>query len=115
MTIVPVLGGAAAALLLAGGLNCYPRRPRCSRTWTSRTPGRSLSPTARGIGATVAWNESVDELVKTRGREDLVYFAANVQDTSVFTNLATGKTYTNVYNFTDATRTSWTTATGRSP
>jgi hypothetical protein len=41
------------------------------------------------------------ELLRTKGRAGLVYFAANVHGTTWYTNLATGKAYTNVYSFTD--------------
>jgi hypothetical protein len=54
-----------------------------------------------GIDAEVSWDDSVHELVKTRGPDGLLYFSANVQGTTTYTNLDTGKTYTNVYNVTD--------------
>ena len=54
-----------------------------------------------GIDAEVSWNDTVHELVKSRGRDGLVYFSANVQGTTVYTNLDTGKTYSNTYNITD--------------
>jgi hypothetical protein len=54
-----------------------------------------------GIDATVSWNDRVHELIRSQGRDRLVYFKVNVHGTTVFTNLDTGGTYTNTYNFTD--------------
>jgi hypothetical protein len=54
-----------------------------------------------GIDAEVSWNDRVHEIIRTRGKDGLVYFKANVHGTQVFTNLDTGGTYTNTYNFTD--------------
>ena len=101
MTIRSVLGGAAAALLLAGGLAVAPASAAVLSQLHFQNSGSEPFTDCDGIDATVAWDDSVHELVKTRGREGLVYFAANVHGTTGFTNLATGKTYTNVYNFTD--------------
>jgi hypothetical protein len=38
-------------------------------------------------------------LVKTQGPDGLVYFLESVHGTTSFTNLATGKSFTNVFNF----------------
>jgi hypothetical protein len=54
-----------------------------------------------GINAEVSWNDRVHELIRTQGPHGLVYFKVNVHGTTVFTNLDTGGTYTNTYNFTD--------------
>ena len=54
-----------------------------------------------GINAEVSWNDSVHEMIRTHGPDGLVYFKANVHGTTVITNLDTGGTYTNTYNFTD--------------
>jgi hypothetical protein len=54
-----------------------------------------------GIDAEVSWNDRVHEIIRARGNDGLVYFKANVHSTTVFTNLDTGGTYTNVENFTD--------------
>jgi hypothetical protein len=53
------------------------------------------------INAEVSWNDRVHEMIRSHGPDGLVYFKANVHGTTVFTNLDTGGTYTNVYNFTD--------------
>lgn len=53
-----------------------------------------------GIDAVVSWDDEGHELIKTKG-DGLVYFKANVRGTTSFTNLATGKSYTNTYRFTD--------------
>jgi hypothetical protein len=54
-----------------------------------------------GIDAEISWKDRVHELIRSQGRDGLVYFKANVHGTTVFTNLDTGGTYTNTYNFTD--------------
>jgi hypothetical protein len=54
-----------------------------------------------GITAEVSWKDRVHELIRTKGKDGLVYFKANVHGTTVFTNLDTGGTYTNTYNFVD--------------
>jgi hypothetical protein len=54
-----------------------------------------------GIDAEVSWEDRVHELIRSHGPDGLVYFKANVHGTTVVTNLDTGGTYTNVYNFTD--------------
>ena len=66
-----------------------------------------------GIDATVSWDESIHQLVKTARRDQLVYFSANVQGTTVFTNDATGKTYTKSTASPTAIRRSSTTVTAR--
>jgi hypothetical protein len=53
------------------------------------------------INAEISWNDRVHELIRSHGPDGLVYFKANVHGTTVFTNLDTGGTYTNTYNFTD--------------
>jgi hypothetical protein len=53
------------------------------------------------INAEVSWNDHVNELVRTRGHDGLVYFKANVHGSNVFTNLDNGGTYSSVYTFTD--------------
>jgi hypothetical protein len=40
-------------------------------------------------------------LVKTQGRDGLVYFLESLHGTVSFTNLATGKSFTNVFNIVD--------------
>jgi hypothetical protein len=54
-----------------------------------------------GIDATVAWDDDIHLLVKTKRPGQLVYFGVNVHGTSVFTNNDTGKSYTNVYTVRD--------------
>jgi hypothetical protein len=54
-----------------------------------------------GIDAEVSWRDRVHEVIRTHGQDGLVYFSANVHGKTVFTNLDTGGTYTNVYNFLD--------------
>lgn len=54
-----------------------------------------------GIDAEISWEDRVHEVIRTRGRDGLVYFSANVHGTTVVTNLDTGGTYTNTYNVTD--------------
>jgi hypothetical protein len=54
-----------------------------------------------GIKAKVSWSNRVHELIKTRGPDGLVYFSVNVRGRSVYTNLETGGTYTNVYIVND--------------
>jgi hypothetical protein len=54
-----------------------------------------------GIDAEVSWKDRVHELIRTKGKDGLVYFKVNVHGKTVFTNLDTGGTYTSVYNFPD--------------
>jgi hypothetical protein len=55
-----------------------------------------------GINAEVSWNDRVHEVLRTRPHSgDLVYFSVNVRGTSVYTNLDTGGTFTNVYRIND--------------
>jgi hypothetical protein len=54
-----------------------------------------------GIDATVAWEDDVHVLIKTKRSGGLAYFGVNVHGTTAFTNDDTGKSYTNVYNFRD--------------
>lgn len=54
-----------------------------------------------GIDAEVSWSDRVHEVIRTRGDEGLVHFSAGVHGTTVVTNLDTGGTYTNTYNFLD--------------
>ncbi len=76
-------------------------RPRWCPTCTSRTPGQSPSPSAKASTRKSRGTTRVHEIVKTRGPDGLVYFSANVKGTTTYTNLDTGKTYTNVYRFTE--------------
>ena len=101
MTIRSMLGGAAATFLVAGGLAAAPASAEVVWHQHFHDSGSEPFTACTGIDATVSWDESIHELIKTARRDQLVYFSANVQGTSVFTNDATGKTYTNVYSFTD--------------
>jgi hypothetical protein len=101
MTIRSRLVGTTAALLLAGGLAAAPASAAVLENLRFQDSGSEPFPFCSGINATTSWDDRVHVLVKTAGRERLVYFAANVHGTRAFTNLATGKSYTNVYNFTD--------------
>jgi len=93
--------GATAALVLAGGLATAPASAAVQENLHFQDSGSEPFPLCSGINATTSWDDTVHMLVKTAGGERLVYFAANVHGTRTFTNLATGKAYTNVYNFTD--------------
>jgi hypothetical protein len=53
------------------------------------------------INAEVSWNDRVHELIRSKGKDGLVYFKVNVHGTTVFTNLDTGGTYSQTYNFVD--------------
>jgi hypothetical protein len=101
MTIRSVMGGAAATILLAGGLATGPASAEVVYHQHFRDSGSEPFTFCDGLDATVSWDDSVHELVKTARRDQLVYFSANVQGTTVFTNDVTGKRYTNVYSFTD--------------
>jgi len=54
-----------------------------------------------GINAEISWTDRVHELIRTKGKDGLVYFKVNVHGTTAVTNLNTGGSYTNVYNFND--------------
>lgn len=104
MSTLSRLVGATTATVLAGGLVAAPAAPVSAAVLSHlhfEDSGSEPFTDCAGINAVVSWDDSVHEKVKTRGPNGLVYFSANVQGTRTFTNLATGKTYTNVYNFTD--------------
>jgi hypothetical protein len=93
--------GAAATVLLASGLATAPASAAVIHNQHFHDSGSEPFTFCDGIDATVSWDDSVHELVKTVRSDQLVYFSANVQGTAVYTNNATEKTYTNVYTFTD--------------
>jgi len=95
------LVGAAAATVLAGVMAAAPASAAVQSNLHFEDSDSEPFTFCEGIDAEVSWDDSVHEIVKTRGRDGLVYFAANVHGTSTYTNLDTGKAYTNVYNFTD--------------
>lgn len=101
MTVRSRLVGATAALVLAGGLVAAPASSAVLENLHLQDSGSEPFLLCSGINATYSWDDSGHVLFKTAGRERLVYFAANVHGTEVFTNLATGKTYTSVYNVTN--------------
>jgi hypothetical protein len=101
MSTLSKLVGAAAAIVLAGVVAAAPASAAVLSNLHFEDSGSEPFTDCVGIDAEVSWDDRVHEVAKTRGRDGLVYFAANVHGTSTFTNLDTGKTYTNVYNFTD--------------
>ena len=101
MSTLSRLVGAVAAAVLAGGVAAPSASAAVVSNLHFEDSGSEPFTFCEGIDAEVSWDDSVHEIVKTRGRNALVYFSANVKGTTTFTNLDTGKTYTNVYNFTD--------------
>ena len=95
------LVGATAATVLVGTVAASSASAAVQSNLHFEDSGSEPFTFCEGIDATVSWDDHVHELIKTRGQEGLVYFSANVQGTTTFTNLDTGKTYTNVYNITD--------------
>ena len=94
------LVGATVATVLVGGVAASASAAVLSNLHFEDSGSEPFT-FCEGIDAEVSWNDSVHELVKSRGRDGLVYFSANVQGTTVYTNLDTGKTYSNTYNITD--------------
>lgn len=101
MSTLSRLVGVTVATVLAGVGAAAPASAAVLENLHFEDSGSEPFTFCEGIHAVVSWDDSVHEIVKTRGRDGLVYFAANVHGTSTFTNLDTGLTYTNVYNFTD--------------
>lgn len=100
MSTLSRLVGATAATVLVVGVASSASAAVLSHLHFENS-GSEPFPFCEGIDAEVSWNDTVHELVKSRGRDGLVYFSANVQGTTVYTNLDTGKTYSNTYNITD--------------
>ena len=94
-------GGCNRATVLVGGVTPVSASAAVLSNLHFEDSGSEPFTFCEGIDAEVSWDDSVHELVKTRGGDGLVYFSANVRGTTTYTNLDTGKTYTNVYNFTD--------------
>jgi hypothetical protein len=101
MSTLSKLVGAAAAMVLASVVAAPPASAAVLVNLHFEDSGSEPFTFCEGMNVEESWDESVHEIGKTRGRDGLVYFAANVHGTRTFTNLDTGKTYTNVYNFTD--------------
>jgi hypothetical protein len=101
MSTLSKLVGATAATVLAGVAAAAPASAAVLENLHFEDSGSEPFTFCEGIDAEVSWDDSVHEIAKTRGRDGLVYFAANVHGTRTYTNLDTQKTYTNVYNFTD--------------
>lgn len=101
MNTLSRLVGAATATLLVGGVTATPASAAVQLNLHFESSGSEPFTFCDGLDAEISWHDSVHELIKTRGGDRLVYFSANVRGTSTFTNLETGKTYTNVYQFTD--------------
>jgi hypothetical protein len=101
MSTLSRLVGAIAATVLIGGLTAVSASAAVLSKLHFESSGSEPFTFCEGIDAEVSWHDNVHELVKTRGRDGLVYFSANVRGTTTYTNLDTGKTYTNVYHFTD--------------
>lgn len=101
MSTLSRLVGAIAATVLVGGLSAVPASAAVVSHLHFEDSGSEPFTFCEGIDAVVSWDDTVHELIKTRGRDGLVYFSANVRGTTTFTNLDTGKTYTNVYRFLD--------------
>ena len=101
MNILLRLVGASAAAVLVGGMAAGSASAAVVSNLHFEDSGSEPFTFCEGIHAEVSWQDSVHELIKTRGGDQLVYFSANVRGTTTFTNLDTGKTYTNVHQFTD--------------
>src|SRR5687767_10628627 len=101
MSTLSRLVGAAAATVLAGVVAAAPASAAVLVNLHFEDSGSQPFTFCEGMDVVESWDESVHEIARTRGRDGLVYFSANVHGTRTFTNLDTGKTYTNVYNFTD--------------
>ena len=95
------LAGAITATLLVGGATVGSASGAVLSNLHFDSSGSEPFTFCDGLNAEVSWHDSVHELIKTRGRDRLVYFSANVRGTTTFANLDTGKTYTNAYQFTD--------------
>src|SRR5688500_20195155 len=95
------LMGATTATLLAGVVAAAPASAAVLSNLHFEDSGSEPLTFCEGLDVEVSWDDTVHEIIKTRGRDGLVYFAANVHDTTRYTNLDTAKTSTNVYNITD--------------
>ena len=94
-------GGSSRATVLMGGVAPAAASAAVLSNLHFEDSGSEPFTFCEGIDAEVSWDDTVHEIVKTRGRDGLVYFSANVHGITTYTNLDTGKTDTNVYNFTD--------------
>lgn len=101
MSTLSRLVGVTAATVLAAGVAAAPASAAVVSHLHFEDSGSEPFPFCEGIDAQVSWDDRVHEIVKTRGPDGLVYFSANVKGTTTYTNLDTGKTYTNVYRFTE--------------
>jgi hypothetical protein len=101
MSTLGKLVGATAATILAGVGAAAPSSAAVQSNLHFEDSGSEPFTFCEGLDVTVSWDDTVHEIVKTRGSDGLVYFSANVHGTTTFTNLDTQKTYTNVYSFTD--------------
>lgn len=101
MSTLSTLMGATTATVLAGVVTAGSASAAVLENLHFEDSGSEPFTFCKGLNIEVSWDDQVHEMVRTRGREGLVYFAANVHGTTTYTNLDTKKTYTNVYNFSD--------------
>ena len=98
-TIISTLAAAAAAALLGGSF--VPASAALIDNAHFVDSGSESFDDCPGIDATISWRDRVHEQVRTNGPNGLVRFSANVRGRTVLTNLDTGGTYTNTYQFKD--------------
>ncbi|MCW2767141.1 MAG: hypothetical protein JWO11_3100 [Nocardioides sp.] len=101
MTLMSKLVGTIAATVLLCGTAISGASAAVVENLHFQDSGSEPFTFCEGIDAVRSWDDQGHELMKTKGNGGLVYFKANVRGTTSFTNLATGKAYTNVYRITD--------------
>ena len=100
MVIMPRLVGVTAVVALLGGLAGAPASAAVIENSHFAESG-TFDVGCPGINGEGRFVEDVHLLLRTTGRDGLVYFAVNVRGSTTYTNLDTGKTFTSLYTFTD--------------
>ena len=101
MNVIAKLVAVATGSVLVAVVSAVPASARVLEHDHFNDSGSEPFTECAGIDATVAWDEDVHLLVRTKRSGGLVYFGVNVHGTRVFTNNDTEKTYTNVYRVHD--------------
>ncbi len=101
MSIIAKLVGVVAASVLVAGLTAAPASARILEHLHFNDTGSEPLTFCTNVDAVLSWDDDVHLLIKTKRGGQLAYFGVNVHGTATFTNLDTGKTITNVYNFRD--------------
>ena len=101
MNVIAKLVAVATGSVLVAVLSAVPASARVLEHDHFNDSGSEPFTECAGIDATVAWDDDVHLLIKTKRSGKLVYFGVNVHGVTTFTNDDTGKTYTNVYSVRD--------------